>query len=735
MGIRIGIGLRIGGRKGEIPYVIVNAETQAYVDYATSEDETLTSDEIQKLDIFITTIKTGLGHTALSDGFDTLYWWRATTPKTSLRNLAKDLHHATNSNAVHTPGMGWKGNGTNQYINLNYNPGTQGSKFTRNSASIGVYIADNVESATQSDTGSDISGTNRIYINTGATVNAVYGGINSDFMAVAITGASSVGLTIFSRTAADNIYCYKNGVYETKNLASSPVSDAAAYALRAATTYSTRTQGLLWYGRGFSLEEMAVITNAFFFSLGQDVEIDVNNFGATGDGETDDFAAIQALINKTGPGSTIRIGHDREDVYFLSQPLIFKSDIDYIIDGTIKIQDGDTVLLTADTSIGENTLTIAIEDVSKFAVGQWVSATDDMVTFESAGTEYVRELQYGWGGVITDITGNVITLEGTCNYNLDVSENAKMGHSQGCIIIQNAENITVSGSGLINGNRYNQIPVLPSTSLSLHGHWEHQRCAMSFVIWNSHYITLDGLTIEDGRVHSLSISSVNLGGNKTWNSNILLKNLKVNTGHDKNILVRFTEYMTVKDCESTGNYETWEDGLIFYSDCEHCEVDGFIARTNKRSGICTNNVVNNISVKNIHTLGNSTRTGNGVSLMGQFITAEDILVEDTFAIGGAYTTTDLVATNIIVESNQLPRTTYLRHDRIVGITGQRITLNNFIMRNSISKTGYDAIVIASTVEDVEFNEGGVYNHTGQIISQASYNKATWNDFEGIIITP
>ena len=460
------------------------------------------------------------------------------------------------------------------------------------------------------------------------------------------------------------------------------------------------------------------------------------DFGAVGDGETDDRFAIQNLINIVPENSTIVIGNSRDDVFLLSQPLLFKSNMNYIINGTIKIQDGETVLLTDDTDIGESTLTIAVGDIGKFHVGQWVSATDDNVTSDIEGTEFVRELQYAWGGMITDITGNVITLEGNCNYNLAISRNAKMGHSQGCIIIQNAENINVSGSGLINGNRYNQIPVLPSTSLTLHGHWEHQRCAMSFVIWNSHDITLEDITIEDGLAHSLSISSVNLDEIKTWNSNILLKNLKVNTGHDKNILVRFTEYMTVEDCEAEGNNETWEDGLIFYSNCEHIEVDRFTARNNRRYGFSWNSNSNqHLVAKNIETSGNSNRKGYGISINAKSVEISACNIYDTLTIGGAYTTTDVVATNIVVESYQLPRSTYLRNDRIVNIAGQRITLNNFIMRDSISKTAFDAIVIAATVEDVEFNGGGVYNHTGDMISQTSYDRAEWNDFEGIIITP
>lgn len=453
----------------------------------------------------------------------------------------------------------------------------------------------------------------------------------------------------------------------------------------------------------------------FFFSVSSYPNI-------IGDGITDDFAAIQALIDASPVGATIRLGESQDDVFKISQPIYLRSNRNYIIDGIVKIQDGETVALTTDVHINDHLITVA--DASSFAVGQWVTVIDDNQYF-------IRDLYFGWGGRITNITGNDITLEGSCNYDMEVSANARCGHSQGCVILDTVENITVSGSGKIDGNRYNQIAVLPSTSDDLLGYWEHQKCAMAFVVFESDNIEIDGLTIEDGLAHSLAISATLTG----LSTNIRLKNLNVNTGHDKNILIRFSDSVTVENCatdgdpENTGTDETWEDGLIFYSNCTNCTVNGFVGKNCRRSGFIWNsNSSDGLVANNVTTIGCGTRTGYGVDIDAKNATISNFTINDSFRIGGPYVTTNIVATNIILESTQLQ----LPNDYLFSIGGDGVTLNNFIMQNSKSKTGFNAIRIIGT--DVEFNGGAVVNHTGGMINQDSYNAATWNDFEGLIIS-
>ena len=124
-------------------YRIVNAELTTYTTGLTTA---LSTSQLRNLDTFITSLKTGLSITNLSDAFDVMYVLAGETSESSLRNLVKNAHHATAVNSpTFTKYEGFKGNGTTSYIDTNYNPSTQGSRFKQNDASIGVYTRDSIK--------------------------------------------------------------------------------------------------------------------------------------------------------------------------------------------------------------------------------------------------------------------------------------------------------------------------------------------------------------------------------------------------------------------------------------------------------------------------------------------------------------------------------------------------------------------------------------------------------------
>lgn len=94
-------------------------------------------------------------------------------------------------------------------------------------------------------------------------------------------------------------------------------------------------------------------------------------------------------------------------------------------------------------------------------------------------------------------------------------------------------------------------------------------------------------------------------------------------------------------------------------------------------------------------------------------------------IGGPWTIEDIVASDIIIESSSGD------YDYVLLINGTRIAIDNLVIRNSSSKIY--AVSIAGVV-DCTIENGGISNHTGAIISQASYDNATWTDFTGLVIS-
>ncbi len=82
-------------------------------------------------------------------------------------------------------------------------------------------------------------------------------------------------------------------------------------------------------------------TSAFLLGLNPNV-YNVTEYGAVGDGATDDTAAIQACINDAPLGSTVTFPVGVSGVYLISAPIVFKSGLRYV--GTGYSQSGTVVI-------------------------------------------------------------------------------------------------------------------------------------------------------------------------------------------------------------------------------------------------------------------------------------------------------------------------------------------------------------------------------------------------------
>jgi hypothetical protein len=689
--------------------------TPEYTTYVNGLAVALSVSQATKINKTVRLIKVGLVINNLSDAFDNLYLWRNTQEEAALRNLVKNAHYATNVNSVFTINEGFRGNGVNQLINLNYNPNTQGVKYTRYSCSLGVYINDNLTASTYHDTGNDTGGTNRNYINTRNAGNLLEGSANADFLTADITGGTSVGLSMISRISQTEVIMYKNGANVTKTItAATAVSSAAAAAL-AATNYSPRSQGACFWGRGFSVAELDVIDAAFDFYF-----YDPINDEYFVDEGPDDYPILQSMIDNAAEESTVTFGTDISDLYRLSQPLVFKSNVNYVLKGILKVKKGRVVALTADCPIGQQY--VEVESPEYFAIGQWITTIDDRMLDE-------RELYFGWGGKIVDIVENKIYLENANPYvEILVSENARCGHSQGCVSMENLDNVSFTGTGIIDGNRFNQIAVLPYAGLDLHGHWEHQRCAMALVVWACHdTIVGDGLKVRNGLAHSISISGSLLPGGRI-NERLTVRNIEASGAHDKNILVRFIDDATFENIYT--HHAGWEDGMIFYSHCRNYTVDGVLATHNPRYGFAVNGAAGNINA-NIQNITSEFNSGNsGILIAGRETTASHLIVKDRFTIGSNFESWDITIDDVQITSAAGIYTTIFS----VGVS-KRVAITGLVMTNSVSKTGSYAIGVSPDAEDCSITDGSISNHTGAIISQAQYDNCDdWTDFTGLVIS-
>lgn len=134
--------------------------------------------------------------------------------RTSFVNPASTIIATVNS-PTFLQNVGYKGNGTTSYLTTNYNPFTQGVKYTLNNASMFVYVQENIVSLTCA-MGAFTGG------NTGLLMYPQYASnqglyyINNN-SPDCITTQNSVGLSSCIRTSTTNTVGYKNGVISGAN--------------------------------------------------------------------------------------------------------------------------------------------------------------------------------------------------------------------------------------------------------------------------------------------------------------------------------------------------------------------------------------------------------------------------------------------------------------------------------------------------------------------------------------
>ncbi len=149
-----------------------------------------------------------------------------------------------------TKNEGFTGNGSNAYINTNYNPSVDGVKYSQNSASLGIYCRTNVQesifdfglSASSKTYGQlrNASGNYLFRINDSSNLS----GVNSD----------SRGMYILKRTGATAREAYKNKVsLGSDSASSSGVANLDFYVLSlnnngSPTGYSTKQIAMFFAG-------------------------------------------------------------------------------------------------------------------------------------------------------------------------------------------------------------------------------------------------------------------------------------------------------------------------------------------------------------------------------------------------------------------------------------------------------------------------------------------------------
>lgn len=156
--------------------------------------------------------------------------------------------------AVNSPTLdvnGVTGNGTNSYLNLNYNTSTNGVKYTQDSACFGFYCrTDSIEANGISIGGN--SNNSYVYLKRSAGGNIITRINTSSDFSTANANPTSTGLFSMARTSSSASSFFKNGVsIQSGSSTSAALSSSSWYLCRSASgDYSARNYASVHIGSG-----------------------------------------------------------------------------------------------------------------------------------------------------------------------------------------------------------------------------------------------------------------------------------------------------------------------------------------------------------------------------------------------------------------------------------------------------------------------------------------------------
>jgi len=207
-------------------------------------------------------LKDGLSLDSLSDGFDTIVLHGEETGESGLRNLVKRSHDCTKVGApTFTQFEGYEMNGTDQALDTNYDPLTEGVKFLIEDASYGIYVRTNVQETTP-DFGCNIDQT---VIWTRIAGDVLVWDINRNDPAVEDRPANTDSKGMYIVTGNDvSQRVDKNKV----TLIDRADGQLAVYGGnffvgKTATTWSSKQYAISFTGKYFTKAEADIITDAF----------------------------------------------------------------------------------------------------------------------------------------------------------------------------------------------------------------------------------------------------------------------------------------------------------------------------------------------------------------------------------------------------------------------------------------------------------------------------------------
>lgn len=250
-------------------YTWTNTEGSAFEAQAdtTGWDDALRGD----IDQLISDLKSGqINSSNTYGGFDRILLMDLPNQSDSLRYLNAPTLTATAVNSpTFTATEGFTGDGSTAYIDTGYNPATDGSQYTQNSASMGVWVRGKGASGSHVfGVQTNLSTVAQVRLQSNAS-DGIAGSVNDSAAIGTAAGVYAAGLLGVNRSGATAEQIYKNGLSvatdtdSSKALPEDTVALLAYNALGARTSFSDAQLSIFLAGRSFTANEWADIYDAF----------------------------------------------------------------------------------------------------------------------------------------------------------------------------------------------------------------------------------------------------------------------------------------------------------------------------------------------------------------------------------------------------------------------------------------------------------------------------------------
>ena len=423
------------------------------------------------------------------------------------------------------------------------------------------------------------------------------------------------------------------------------------------------------------------------------------------------FTYLQGILNS----GNLTVSGSKYDVYAISQPLIPVAGRTITINTELRPKKATIVNLTANVLVGDTV--INVDSVVGFNIGEWIAISDNLLPVQGSQTRRVAS-----SGRITNVGATTITIHSGSKYAITAASGGKLGHCQSVILIDTVNNVTTSGSGIINGNKDNQYDVEP---VSTNGVEEvRMGCCITNVLGNdikflgnSSKLELKNAVMHGvvmmGRLQASGIPQINVTGCEVGN-------IYSHHNHDKNGLALATNGLYLHDY--LGESAMWEDGFTFYTQNTNFVINNVVTVNNYRAGL---NILANI---------NSLAIISNVVTEKLFISSSQLIFNNIICTDYVYIHDQYYGNLITISGLSFTNVSATAQLQLIGAVSD-IEINNMTFDGCISSTAaiYVNKQTAGSVYParVVIANGGIANHVGVKTLIVPTSDVTFTNFTGL----